>query len=240
MTNAELAEYYADLLILQYRDKPKAYETMRRLIAAVVPYDLLVAVRDGYNVNTAIGVQLDILGKYIGVSRTITGTVFNRTYFGYEEYGVSGSGFVGYVKYGDTAPDAQFRTYKEGEQSLYTLTDDEYRTILLLKIIQNSTDNTTEEIDDIVTDLFGANVLFSDRQNMTIGYIFDESQERLVTIAESQDLLPRPMAVGTSVSFTVDPANIFSYGSYGNSAPSFAVGYAQYGVTPTGGMAKYG
>jgi len=240
MTNQELAEYYSNLLIIQYRDKPKAVALVNAIMETVIPYETMIAVRDGYSPHTAVGNQLDLLGKYIGVSRVITGTTFDRIYFGYEEYGVTGSDFVGYTQYGDEPTEAQFRTYKEGTQSLYTLTDDEYRVILLLKIIQNSTDNTTGEIDDIVTQLFGSTVLFNDRQNMTISYIFDDTQERLVTIAQSQDLLPRPMAVGISVSFTVDPSAIFSYGSYGSTAPSFAVGYAVYGGTPIGGMAKYG
>lgn len=80
MTTQELIEYYANLLIFQYLGKPKAYATIQLLAStAVLPQSdlslptLPLAVQNAYNLigpSPAVGVQLDILGKYAGVTRT--------------------------------------------------------------------------------------------------------------------------------------------------------------------------
>lgn len=69
MTNAELAKYYANLLIVQYIGKPRAYATIQAQTLPVFMDQLPVAVQDAFNVDTAVGVQLDVLGKYVGASR---------------------------------------------------------------------------------------------------------------------------------------------------------------------------
>lgn len=78
MTNEELKAYYADLLILQYIKKPKAYATIQAQVTPVFMDQMPVEVQEAFNIETAVGVQLDTLGKYTGVSRTgytLTGPV---------------------------------------------------------------------------------------------------------------------------------------------------------------------
>lgn len=69
MTDAELVDYYVDLLILQYRNKARAPEHIRTLLDTVVILELITAVENGFNIDTAVGAQLDILGKYLGLTR---------------------------------------------------------------------------------------------------------------------------------------------------------------------------
>lgn len=72
MTTQEIIDYYADLLILQYLGKPNAYATIQTVVAPVIMDQLPVQVQDAFNLtgeDTAVGDQLDILGKYAGVSR---------------------------------------------------------------------------------------------------------------------------------------------------------------------------
>lgn len=68
-TDQELINYYAGLLIVQYAGKPKAYATVQASAKPFVMNQLPLAVQNGFDLNTAIGKQLDILGKYIGISR---------------------------------------------------------------------------------------------------------------------------------------------------------------------------
>lgn len=78
MTNADLAKYYSDLLILQYIGKPKAYATITAQVSPVFMDQLPVSVQDAFNIDTAVGVQLDVIGKYVGAFRntyTLTGPV---------------------------------------------------------------------------------------------------------------------------------------------------------------------
>jgi hypothetical protein len=68
-TTQNLINYYAGLLIAQYREKPNAYATIQALVAPVIMDQLPAQVRDAFVIGNAIGVQLDILGKYAGVTR---------------------------------------------------------------------------------------------------------------------------------------------------------------------------
>ena len=69
MTNEELADYYASLLILQYATKPKAVATIQTTVTPVIMNQLPTAIQDGFDLDTAVGVQLDTMGKYVGASR---------------------------------------------------------------------------------------------------------------------------------------------------------------------------
>jgi hypothetical protein len=69
MTNEELSAYYANLLILQYLNQPKAKAQVQAMILPVAMDQLPDAVQNAYNIETAEGVQLDVLGDYVGVSR---------------------------------------------------------------------------------------------------------------------------------------------------------------------------
>lgn len=68
-TTASLKKYYADLLILQYIGKPKANATIQAIVEPVIMDMLPLKVQNAYEIGTAEGVQLDVIGKYVGVSR---------------------------------------------------------------------------------------------------------------------------------------------------------------------------
>lgn len=68
---SDYSKYLANLLIIQYNNKPKAKATIES-VGAMFPDELILSVRDGFNIDTATGKQLDILAKYIGASRGYT------------------------------------------------------------------------------------------------------------------------------------------------------------------------
>lgn len=70
MTDQELVEYYQNLLIIQYRNKPLARASVGALIDPAIANQIYMAVQNAYNLETAIGVQLDVIGKYVGASRS--------------------------------------------------------------------------------------------------------------------------------------------------------------------------
>lgn len=69
----DYAKYLASLLIIQFHSKPKASATIEAL-GRLFPVDLILQVRDAFDVDTAVGKQLDILAKYVGVNRFFTNT----------------------------------------------------------------------------------------------------------------------------------------------------------------------
>lgn len=68
MTTFDYGKYLSSLLIIQYWGKPKAKATIEAL-AKMFPVDLIFAVRDAFDMDTATGKALDVLAKYVGVSR---------------------------------------------------------------------------------------------------------------------------------------------------------------------------
>ena len=70
-TSQELQNYYADLLILQYKTQPKARATIKALIKELYADGSLSEMVNAFNLDTAVGKQLDLLGKYIGLSRQV-------------------------------------------------------------------------------------------------------------------------------------------------------------------------
>ncbi len=70
---SNLVQYYADLLIIQYNGKPKATATIKTMVGVILQNGILLDVLDAFNPETAVGKQLDILGKWIGVDRYYLG-----------------------------------------------------------------------------------------------------------------------------------------------------------------------
>ena len=70
-TTQEIIDYYAGLLIIQYANKPKAYATMQATISNIIMDQLPDQIQLAFDITTAVGVQLDTLGKYAGVSRSV-------------------------------------------------------------------------------------------------------------------------------------------------------------------------
>jgi hypothetical protein len=244
MTNEEMLIYYANLLILQYKTKEKAPQHIKALIKILMILELLVDIENGFSIDDSIGVQQDTVAKYLDVDRTITGTSFIRDYWGYCEYGdTSPFDFNNYIVYGAIVPDVQIRTYEESSQSLFELTDEEFRFVMRMRIIQNNSNHSAYEIDQFIYKYFPNQAIFSDfidRGNMSIAYIFNESSERMVTILVSENLLPKPAGVAVTVSFAPDINHLFGYATYSGVYPDFIYGYIKYGDVPQGGWLTYG
>lgn len=82
MTLTEITAYYADLLAYQYRGLPNADRTVKLFTKQAVADLFVTQLLSCYDLETAVGAQLDILGKYVGVPRNI-GSVIERPYFGF-------------------------------------------------------------------------------------------------------------------------------------------------------------
>lgn len=241
--NTELIAYYANLLILQYRNKPDATGTIMATIRSLMIHDLIREVENGYDIDTSIGVQLDILAKYTGAERIATGVDFSRTFFGFVDYAEPEpyTGVVGLLPYDElNAPDAQFLKYDTDQQSIYRLTDSELRILIKLKIAQNNSNHSTAEIDDILNEFFPGQTIFTDNFNMTVSYIFDTDIGRIIDIAVSQGAIPKPAAVGLIVGFVSDINNIFSLQKYASNTPAdFSQGLLRYSQDPFGSFLSY-
>lgn len=83
-----LTSYYVSRLIFQYATKPNAQRLIALMVKQALMDDLATQVLEGFDVDTAVGAQLDILGKYIGVSRNV-GTAILPGLFSFWTYASS-------------------------------------------------------------------------------------------------------------------------------------------------------
>lgn len=81
MSLQSLTAHYASLLAYQYRGLPNADRQVKLWASQFLGENLVASLLLAFNLDTAIGAQLDIIGKYVGVDRNI-GPAIVRPYFG--------------------------------------------------------------------------------------------------------------------------------------------------------------
>lgn len=85
-TLKQFKDYYSNTLIVQYHDKPKAKQTIEMLVELVYSNMLLMQIRDAFDWKTAVGEQLDIIGKWVGVSRVFNINLITSPKLAYPQY----------------------------------------------------------------------------------------------------------------------------------------------------------
>jgi hypothetical protein len=201
-TSETLVDYYKALLIGQYRDKPKASGTIGALIGGTGDYGLIAAaianlVRDGFDLDTAVGAQLDTLGKFRGVDRYYNSLNLNKDFLqlpGYSEPGVGT--LFGIATYADTPmpPSTYTMTYEDFIES--TLQDGDFRRVIKFLAAVHSCDFSYEKLDDICYTFFGGNVNLEVTGNMQITYQhLTTDTDNLFEILKQMSLLPGPAGV---------------------------------------------
>lgn len=195
MTVQELLDYYVNLLIIQYNNKPNARATIEAYVKQAVADLITVDVRDGFDLDTAIGTQLDVVGKYVDVRRNINGLDLGRDYFALVPYGDGDPGsYVGFAIYG-TPPTDFFRIYSD-INTFYAMKDNEMRDFIKFKIRVHKSDNSLYDIDDIIDEFFGADCLITDGLDMTLTYAFTPALDyNLPVIVAHTNSLPAPAGV---------------------------------------------
>jgi hypothetical protein len=212
----QIVEHYKDLLLEQYVNATRATETIGALTKTAVVDLVELEVQNAFNIDTASGPQLDVLGQYIGFSRTIA-TEIDRFYFTMVDYDnptVSESGFTDYTN-SELNAGSSFYLYAYNNTSFTDLPDDLYRPLLRLKMILNRNLNTMESIADALWTSFGPELIAYDNRDMTMLYLINYSATNLVRLAISTGLLPKPMGVRISGVFALpDTEHVFGFYEY--------------------------
>lgn len=104
MTLNELTSYYGQLLAYQYRGKPNALRQIQLWSKQAVADFLANQLLTCFDIDAAVGTQLDVLGKYVGVPRNI-GLVISKPFFSLWAY-ASGLNPVLYQGTWDPASDS--------------------------------------------------------------------------------------------------------------------------------------
>ena len=191
-----LEDYYVARMSSIYRSKPKASATVALFAKQMLADGLALEIPTTLEIDTAVGAQLDLIGKYVGAPRDV-GVADNRPYFGFVTYdypaGVQNpEGFVIYTSLAINATGVWFE-YEFTGKSSSQLPDFSYRQLLKLKILTNFNFNTMSDVQAQITGFFPNQLQLRDNQDMTLTYFYGGTFQLPLSVLESA--LPRPMGV---------------------------------------------
>ena len=175
-----------DRIYAQYRDKPKAfawYEIAEKLGGSIEA--AAQAVRKSYDIDTAVGEQLNVIGRIVVAPRSFVGSMpMNPGLFDLTDGD----------EFGDDEAMFSVLTIDQDGQ----LSDELYRLVIKAKIVKNNGDTTIENILDGMNFLLpNADVLrVTDGEDMSFSIEFYgeiTNLERLALL--NADLVPKPQAV---------------------------------------------
>lgn len=148
-------EEYLNLIPSANRQKPNFVETVGiNVDVSVRVQELLLSMIPKFDVDTAVGDQLDIIGEWVGISRNVQVPI-TGVYFTWD-----GSAEVGW-DYGTWQPALS-------PSEVTVLPDDSYRIVLKAKIAANQWDGTTEGAYAVWDILFPQyDIFIQDNQNMS-------------------------------------------------------------------------
>lgn len=128
----DLIRYFTNLLILQYKNKPRAkatIETLTRNAFSDTQNNIFpIEVQNAYNLDTAVGKQLDVLGKYLGYDRILPIPIDNT--FKFAEYDGSINPEQGYSEYNDNKTTYPYAEYRYSTYDYYYMDNAPYRKVL--------------------------------------------------------------------------------------------------------------
>ena len=207
----DVKNYYADLLILQYRGKQKARETVKTGVDIYMGDNVLFQLQDILDIDTAEGAQLDIIGKILDCPRIVQGIYSDLKYFQFH----IDENSLGFSTIGDPV-DAVFRTIRNYNQSQYSLPDDDYRFLLKFKSAVNVMKASMKGIDDALYATFRGDVLLKNNQDLTITYIVSASRTLAALAAKNLGYYRAPEGVGSNYVLRVpSPSAIFGFNRKG-------------------------
>lgn len=184
-----LFDWFATV-ISQYANSPillKLIENMADYIDPTTNFDAFFYYT--WNVDTAMGIGLDIWGRIVGVSRVLR-LPTGEKYFGFSEAD-------------DVYPFDEGIFFGGGTlTNNFALSDNAYRKLILAKALANICDCSIPSINQILINLFAnyGNCYVTDGNDMTMTYTFASTLSSVdFAIVSQSGVLPRPAGVSVTI-----------------------------------------
>lgn len=236
----DLISYYANLLIIQYNNLTKASATIELLGNAILASGVAIDVQNAYNIEpslgaTAVGTQLDVMGKYAGVDRFFA-TINLINYSATVNYSEASSLPTSPPAWGLTTY-ATFSNYDYNGTLVYNdiitsenaLSDASFLILIQLAILRNNMNFSNQQIDSEMWTLFGGSLRPEENptQNMAMYYFIAGAESTLTQAILAKNLLPKPMGVRLSAVININ-TNMFAMVSYDAQSSPFGYGFSTY------------
>lgn len=197
-----IKDWIKDLIIVQYKQSPKNKALIDLLCEIILANNLILKIRDlCLSVDKSEGVQLDVVGKWVGMDRFYNGVelwdgpMLSYPYFTTIEtdsYDSFQGGFSKYTTFADNDGGfLMYKRYKRIRTQANAIKDEFFKELIKLKIIQNSINHTCKNIDDAIWEWSSGNV-FTTWQKMKVIYNYNSSYKNIMFLANYKNVLPRP------------------------------------------------
>lgn len=163
-----------------------------------------------WNVDTAQGFGLDIWGRIVGISRELQITP-SLDYFGFTEAGASAHSFN----------ESPFYAGPPGTTT-YTLADDAYRQLILVKALANISASNARAINQLLQNMFSTRgrCYVNDLGGMALRYTFEfQLTDYEIAIVTNSGAFPRPAGVLATALTSVFPCFGFAEAGVESAAP---------------------
>jgi hypothetical protein len=191
---------YTTLITSEHNKQPKFMALIDAVVNGIgATADVLLSMPAAFDLDNAVGNQLDIDGEWIGQARVVT-QVLTVGFFGFADDPAAAT-------FGELSnPSIGGRFYELGEAFATTsvLGDPEYRLVLRARIVRNQSDGTTGDLLAGLGFLFGAAAVVTDPGNLSVTITIPSAdvtatQKSLLT---TFDLLPRPAGVAYNIVYS--------------------------------------
>lgn len=214
---------YLNLITSEHREKPNFVSTVSASVDPLVSLqNVLAKMPLNFDIDTAIGKQLDILGIWIGRSRYIK-TPLVGVYFTFDD--TIGDGWDSGVWQGPFDPTS----------GLVSLPDENYRTLLKAKIAANHWNGSIPDAYKIWTTVFSDSIiLIQDNQNMsmTVGIISSNFNAIDVALLTGGYIPLKPEGVRIA-GYLVSPGPMFAFDADSDVLAGWDEGLWAVELTPT-------
>lgn len=255
-----LVDYYTNLLIVQYNNLPKANATIGLLVEEALANGVYWDVEKAYNIlqipqpvwdapgqdwdepgefwdilpDIAVGKQLDIIGKYVGVDRFYS-AIDLENYFA----------LVPYADYPSSLPSsppafgcsnyANFQQYSYNGTLLYNdvitsqnqLSDSDFFTLIQFMIMCNNMNFSYANIDNALFQIFGTSLRAESAGHMQMTFFVMGVLTTLINTIIFKKYLPIPMGVGANIVTNIQQ-NMFGMTNYLGAFSPYASGFSTY------------
>lgn len=197
----------------QYQESPKFLAYLDALLSFCNELELVlqdVALQS--DIDQADGVNLDVIGEIVGISRIVPDSVPVQ-FFGFD-------GQDGALPYGDegySGNGGRFREEAESATATTILSDQEYRLLIKAKIVKNHSNGTNEDLLQGLSYLFGqagysVPVSVDDLGGMAVQIAIGRPLTYLEKVLVANlDILPKPAGVRISQRVTYNASSFFGF-----------------------------
>lgn len=198
----QLYKYFADLVIVQYRNAPENRAFVKKMVDLIFANNLLMQIKENcVDLDNSVGTQLDVVGKWLGIDRYYNGvelwtkkwlsfplysTIKNNSYENYQ------GGFSTYSNFADNNGGfLMYRDIQDVRTKVNAMGDNYFRPLCKLKAIKNSINHTCKNIDEAIFQWSNGEI-YTTWGFMEVTYHYPSKAKLLMELAQYKNVLLAP------------------------------------------------